>query len=143
MAADNNTPQPDLESLNKLIGAWAVTGGAQGQITYEWLEGKFFLVQYFELDHGGHKIKGVEYIGHIHALGEAPSADIRSRVYSYLDGMTLDYVYELVDDTLTIWGGEKGSPAYYQGTFSADGNTLIGAWVWPGGGYQSTSTRVK
>jgi hypothetical protein len=59
-------------------------------------------------------------------------------------GETFDYVYELDGDTLTIWGGEKGSPAYYRGTFSADGNTLSGAWVYPGGGgYESTSTRIK
>ena len=46
-------------------------------------------------------------------------------------------------DTLTIWGGERGSPAYYRGTFSQDGNTLSGAWVYPGGGgYESTSKRV-
>src|SRR5262249_17429920 len=31
--------------------------------------------------------------------------------------------------------------ARYTGTFSADGDTLTGAWVWPGGGYQTTSTR--
>ena len=59
-------------------------------------------------------------------------------------GNTFDYVYELAGDTLMIWGGEKGSPAYYQGTFSADGNTLTGAWVYPGGGgYESVSTRVR
>ncbi len=57
--------------------------------------------------------------------------------------MTLDYVYELVGDTLTIWGGEKGSPAYYKGAFSKDGNTLAGAWVWPGGGYKCIAARVK
>ncbi len=55
-----------------------------------------------------------------------------------------DYVYELKGDTLTIWGGEKGSPAYYKGTCSDDGNTLSGAWVYPGGGeYESTATRVR
>jgi hypothetical protein len=43
-------------------------------------------------------------------------------------------VYELEGDTLTIWGGEKGSPAYYQGRFSQDGNTISGAWMYPGGG---------
>jgi hypothetical protein len=59
-------------------------------------------------------------------------------------GNTLDYVYELEGDTLTIWGGEKGSPAYYQGRFSEDGDTITGAWVYPGGGgYESTATRVK
>jgi hypothetical protein len=54
----------------------------------------------------------------------------------------LDYVYELDGDTLTIWGGEKGSPAYYRGTFSEDGNSATGAWVYPGGGYESTMTRI-
>lgn len=40
--------------------------------------------------------------------------------------------------------GERGSPAFYKGKFSADGNTNAGAWVYPGGGgYDSTMTRVK
>lgn len=58
--------------------------------------------------------------------------------------MTLDYVYEVDGDILTIWGGEKGSPAYYQGRFSTDGNILTGGWVYPrGGGYEAISTRVQ
>jgi len=59
-------------------------------------------------------------------------------------GNTLDYVYELEGDVLTIWGGVKGSPAYYRGTFSDDGNTMVGDWVYPaGGGYHSTATRAR
>jgi len=68
--------------------------------------------------------------------------DIKSRYYGS-DGNTFDYAYELDGDTLTIWGGEKGSPAYHKGKFSDDGNTLVGSWVWPGGGYDSTATRVE
>jgi len=38
---------------------------------------------------------------------------------------------------------KKGSPAYYRGTFSADGNTATGEWVYPGGGgYKSSMTRI-
>jgi hypothetical protein len=136
-------PNPDLKRLDRLVGTWQVSGEAQGEIRYEWREGGFFLEQRFDLDHGGHKIKGIEVIGHVQPLGEEPSADIRTRVYSFLDGLTLDYVYELEGNTLTIWGGEKGSPAYYRGTFSADGNVLTGGWVWPGGGYKTTTTRIK
>ncbi|MEU4783022.1 hypothetical protein AB0F97_00325 [Nocardiopsis alba] len=56
---------------------------------------------------------------------------------------TLDYVYELTGDRLTIWGGTKGSPPYFQGTFDAAGSTLAGAWTYPGGGgYASTMTRA-
>ena len=139
----SDAPNPDLKSLDRLVGTWQVSGEAQGQIHYEWMEGGFFLVQTFDLDHGGRPIKGIEVIGHLHQFGAEPSREIRTRVYSYLDGLTLDYVYELEGDTLTIWGGQKGSPAYYKGTFSQDGKTLTGGWVWPGGGYKTITTRVE
>jgi hypothetical protein len=36
-----------------------------------------------------------------------------------------------------------GSPAYYRGTFSDEGDPLSGAWHYPGGGgYGAISTRV-
>ena len=139
-----STPNPDLESLDRLIGTWKQSGRIEGEITYEWTEGGFFLIQHVDLEQDGQKIRGMEIIGHLQLFGEEPSKDIKSRFYSFLDGMTLDYVYEIEDDTLTIWGGEKGSPAYYKGTFSADGNTLTGGWVYPGGGgYEATTTRVN
>ncbi len=137
-------PNPDLKNLDRLIGTWKQSGGIDGEITYEWMEGGFFLIQRVDLESDGRKIKGVEIIGHLQLFGEEPGEDIKSRFYSFLDGMTLDYVYEIKDDTLTIWGGERGSPAYYKGQFSADGNTLTGGWVYPGGGgYEAISTRIK
>lgn len=135
-------PNPDLKSLERLIGMWKVSGEAEGQIKFEWIEGGFFLMQHFDLLHGGRKIKGVEMIGHEQNFGAAPSPDIKSRIYDN-EGNTFAYVYELEGDTLIIWGGEKGSPSYYKGTFSSDSNTLTGGWVWPGGGYTTTTTRVK
>lgn len=136
------TPNPDLAGLNRLVGVWNVTGGADGTATYEWMEGGFFLVQRVDLQQYGMTIKGVEIIGHEQAFGAEPGEDITSRFYDNL-GNTLDYVYELEGDTLTIWGGEKGSPAYYRGEFSADGTGVSGAWVYPGGGgYDSTMTRA-
>jgi len=75
-------------------------------------------------------------------MGEEPSPEIKTRFYSFLDGLTLDYVYELDGNDLTIWFGEKGSSNFYKGKFSADGNAMTGAWQWPGGGYSVTGTRV-
>jgi hypothetical protein len=147
--SENNTntqapqPNPDLKSLDRLVGTWNVTGGAEGTVTYEWMDGNFFLIQHFDFEHGDHRVKGMEIIGHSQPFGAEPSKDIKARIYDTL-GNTFEYVYELVGDTLTIWGGEKGSPAYYQGTFSKDGNVCVGAWVYPGGGgYDATFTRVK
>jgi hypothetical protein len=137
-------PNPDLTPLHRLIGTWKQSGEVEGEITYEWTEGGFHLIQHVELMQYGNRIKGIEIIGHESKFGGEPSTEIKSRFYSFLDGMTLDYVYEMEGDTLTIWGGEKGSPAYYRGTFSKDGNTLTGSWVYPGGGgYEAVSTRVK
>ena len=137
------TPSPALKRLGRLVGTWNVSGGAQGTVAYEWMEGGFFLIQHVDFEHDGRKIKGIEIIGHLRPFGEEPSEDIWSRYYDTL-GNTLDYVYELDGATLTIWGGGKGSPAYYKGTFSDDGNTCAGAWVYPGGGgYESTMTRAR
>lgn len=143
--AEQQMPRPSaiLRRLERLVGKWNVTGGAQGQVSYEWLEGGFFLLQRFDLVQGGHAVKGIEVIGHVAPFGGNPSEDIKSRIYDNM-GNTFDYVYELEGNVLTIWGGERGSPAYYRGVFSADGSVLSGAWVYPGGGgYESTSIRVS
>jgi hypothetical protein len=133
-------PNRDLQILGRLVGTWTVSGEAEGTVTYEWTEGGFFLLQHVDL--GGNR--GLEVIGHESKYGEEPSADIRSRYYGFSEGETLDYTYEIVGDTLTIWMGERGSPAYYEGTFDDAGDVLTGAWHYPGGGgYKTVSTRVR
>ena len=118
--ADNNTfiqdqmdapaPNPDLKALDRLVGTWEVSGDARGRVTYEWMEGGFFLLQLVDLEQYGIKMKGIEIIGHEQPFGAGSGEEIRSRYYDSL-GNTLDYVYELDGDTLTIWGGQVGSPA--------------------------------
>jgi hypothetical protein len=108
------------------------------------MEGGFFLIHRPRFVTGnGQKIGGIEVIGHERPFGAEPSEDIKSRCYGS-PGETLDYVWELEGDTFTIWFGERGSPDYYSGTFSDDGDTLTGAWHYPvGGGYEATATRVE
>jgi hypothetical protein len=150
MSDQNNTqiegqsfvPSPALNKLDKLVGTWKLSGGVSGTVTYEWMEGGFFLIQRIDLLHYGHEVKGLEIIGHLKPFGEQPTEDIKSRFFGNL-GDTLDYVYEIDGDVLTIWGGERGSPAYYRGEFSPDGDILAGSWVYPGGGgYESIATRI-
>ncbi len=133
----------ELMALDRLVGTWRISGDAEGEIRWEWAEGRRFLFQHIDMVHGERTIRGLEVIGRLRPLIGEPSADIRTRVYSFLDGLTLDYVYELEGDTLTIWGGEKGSPAFYRAEFSADGDVLTGAWQWPGGGYSTVAKRVR
>lgn len=138
---ENTQPSAELKALDRLVGTWKVTGGAEGTVRYEWMPGGFFMLQHIELSQYGESITGMEVIGNLRPYGEPTGADVVSRYYA-ASGDTLDYVYELTGDTLTIWAGAKGSPAYYQGTFSADGERVDGAWTYPGGGgYESSMTR--
>ncbi|MFD0900389.1 hypothetical protein [Actinomadura sediminis] len=139
---ETQQPSPELKALDRLVGTWRVTGGAEGTVRYEWMPGRFFLVQHVELTQFGEPVTGMEVIGNLRPFGEPAGTDVVSRYYDSV-GNTFDYVYELEGDRLTIWAGAKGSPAYFQGTFDADDTTLTGEWVYPGGGgYASTSTRL-
>ncbi|MBJ8341897.1 hypothetical protein JGU71_23710 [Antrihabitans sp. YC3-6] len=135
------SPAADLAVFDRLVGSWSLSGGISGATRFEWHEGGFFLVQRSDIHHDGQTIRSVEYIGHDRSFGEAPSADIVSRVYT-TTGDTLTYVWEFDGVQLTIWGGEKGSPAYFRGEFDASGTVCKGDWVWPGGGYSSVMTRI-
>lgn len=130
----------ELRQLDRLVGTWEISGGANGTTSYAWMDGGYFLSQRGVLHHDGHEVRFTEIIGREHKFGQEPGTDLKSRVYD-ADGNTLDYVYELEGDVLTIWGEFKGSPAYFRGTFSADGDRLAGEWVYPGGGYQATMVR--
>ena len=137
-------PTPDLRSLDRLVGTWEVSGTyLQGQHTFEWMEGGFYLVQHVEIDYIGHRIAGTEYIGY-----DEENDNLRSYFFSNegpgpFGRVALEYVWEVGEDTFTIWGGEVGSPASFKGRFSDDRNTISGRWEWPGGGYEATMTRVN
>ncbi len=121
-------PSAALQRLGDvLVGTWQLSGGAEGTIRYEWMEGERFPVQHVDLKAFGRQIKGVEVIGHLHRVGEQPSAEVWTRFYSALDGLTLDYVYELNGKELTIWFMKKNSDNRYIGTFSNDGQSYTGA----------------
>jgi hypothetical protein len=139
-------PDPDLKKLDRLVGTWRLSGDVEGQIKYEYTEGGFFLIQYVDMStptkYGRRRVKGIEIIGHQQRIGEKPSREIKSRFYEYMQGLTLDYVYELKRDILTIWFGDKGSNNRFKGKFGPDGRSYSGEWKWPGGGYKVTATRL-
>ncbi|MFC9970829.1 hypothetical protein ACFVH6_07995 [Spirillospora sp. NPDC127200] len=139
---DTQQPSPEVKALDRLVGTWKVTGGVEGTVRYEWMPGRFFLIQHVDLTQFGEPVTGMEIIGNLRPFGEPTGADVMSRYYDST-GNTFDYVYEMIGDELTIWGGAKGSPAYFRGTFNAEGTVLSGEWVYPGGGgYASTMTRI-
>lgn len=142
MNEHEQAPSEQVRALDRLVGRWRITGGSRGTVTYEWMEGGHFLLQHVELEHDGGRATGLEVIGKLRPFGETPSVEVHSRFYDD-SGNTFDYVYELADDTLNIWAGERGSPAYFSAPFPPGAPEVTGDWVFPGGGgYTSTMTRL-
>ena len=131
-------PYPALRQLDRLIGRWQVTGSlVQGFMTYEWMEGGFFLIQHVDAEAGDRQIRGVEYIGF-----DEDTQTLRSH-YMDVHGANFTYTWEIDGDTIRIWFGDLGSDNFFEGHFSEDGHSYSGAWQWPGGGYTATLTRVS
>lgn len=62
-------PSPVMRQLNRLVGTWEQSGGIGGTITYEWLEGSYFLLQHVDLESEGRRINGQLNKGEsLHAL---------------------------------------------------------------------------
>ncbi len=142
-------PNPALDSLDVMVGTWDLRGresgpdeDIHGQLVFEWMEGGFYLVQRVDIEHVGRRIKGIEYIGYDESNENLKSYFFGNTGPGPFGGVALEYVWEVSDDALTIWGGFVGSPASFKGKFSEDGNTIAGGWTWPGGGYEATMIRI-
>jgi|GEM_PF-1434803 len=92
---------PALKKLDKLIGTWEVSGGAQGKVTYEWMEGGFFLIQHVDLNDN----KGMEIIGYGRSW-EAWKARIASRSISIIRTTSLP-MYLIWRTTLSRFGADN------------------------------------
>ncbi len=131
-----NEPQPALRQLDRLEGEWDVTGSfLTGTVSFQWMEGEFYLIQRVDAEAGGRTIRGIEYIGF-----DEDTQTLRSH-YMDIHGANFTYTWELDGDTLRTWFGEKDSNNFFVGRFAPDGSSYSGDWQWPGGGYSATMIR--
>jgi hypothetical protein len=133
-------PPADLKALgDRLVGSWNVSGESEGETSWEWMDGGFFLIE-----RGWTRRNGIEY-RHLHIIGaeRTPGTEpaITGRLYTST-GRTVAYVCELEGDTIIICTRAWGSPVVYTGRFSADGNTIDGCWEKPTGRHRETLTRA-
>jgi hypothetical protein len=125
-----------LDRLDVLLGRWqldvtfeagrfgpespAVTDRG-GQTTFEWMDGRYFLIQHFTNEHPAAP-NGMTIIG----LG----ADPETFVQHYYDsrGVMRNYQMTLRDNVWTLWRESPGFWQRFRGVISDDGNTITGAW---------------
>ncbi len=136
------TRHPALSQLDKLVGTWRVwdpsgADAVRGQVSCEWMEGGFYLMQYVDLD----TTKGIEIIGY-----DEDYQMLKSHFFSHT-GERREYVYEIEDDTLIISIESPDLCGDFVGTFSEDGSAYTGSWEWTQGGieigYDMTAARVQ
>ena len=125
-----------LDRLDVLVGRWemeasfgpgrfgpgtpAITNRG-GLTTFEWLQGKFFLIQRFVVDQPGAP-SGIAIIG----PGEKP--ETWSQHYYDSRGVARVYHMSLDDGVWRIWREAPGFWQRYTGVLSGDGATIEGAW---------------
>ena len=130
-------PNPELKKLDKLVGTWHVSGETSGQVSFSWMEGGFFLVQYVDLDGA----KGLEFIGY-----DEDSHSIKSHYFDN-DGKVLEYTYKVSDTEHVVIIDMPGVKGKFSGRFTNNGNTITGNWHWRQGGedigYKAILTKVQ
>jgi hypothetical protein len=131
-AVQTPTPDPALERLDRLVGTWALKGhlvgsdeeNIVGEITFQWLEGGFFLQQDAEIEFAGmFRVKARELIGY-----DPETEAFASYVYSNFSPSPLPYKWDLRGDTLTISVSYPPLDATFTGEFSDDGESFSGGW---------------
>src|SRR4029450_8181816 len=98
--SDNERVEPseaaaDLKALgDRLVGSWKVSGEAEGESSWEWMEGGFFLIHRGWSRREGGEQKSPQIIGYDRMPGSQPADAISGRLYTS-NGDTLAYVCEL------------------------------------------------
>jgi hypothetical protein len=146
---DKPQPDPALQRLERLVGTWDIKGrtlgstgdNIRGKVTIEWLPGGFFLQLRGEMQVGEFAVWSLEIVGYDPSAETFPSA-----VYSDMGGTPVPYQWDIQGKTLM----HSGAGAKYTGTFSQDGNTIIGGWrpvgdqeATEGNAYDAIMTRVE
>ncbi len=137
----NATPDPTLEPLKRLVGTWtteATHPALAGQVlpgtsTFEWLEGKRFLIHRSHTAHPDVP-DAISVIGHMeldrvdNATGGVQMAGTAGLHMQYFDARGVFRVYAVRVDAAS-WRWWRDAPGFSQrfvGTFEAGGNVIVG-----------------
>jgi hypothetical protein len=134
--------QPDrneaLERLNALVGEWTLEAGppegppwpGDARVSFEWLEGQTWLIEHWNVDLP-EAPDGIAVIG----LKDAPAdakADVSGEAFlqHYFDSRGVHRIYQMsIDDgEWKLWREGPPFDQRFTGTFSDDGNTIVGRW---------------
>ena len=123
------TSQEALEPLGVFVGEWTMTASLapstadapRARTTFEWLPGRRFLIQRWEVEHPDAP-DGIAIIGF--------DAEKATYLQHYFDSRGVARVYEMTFAD-HVWKLRRLAPGFSQrftGTFGDDDNTIVGRW---------------
>lgn len=143
-------PNPSLKPLSVLVGEWNTIGTHRllpnttlhGHTSFAWLEGGAFLMMHSEIEEPGVP-SGIAIFGSDDATEEY------FMLYFDERGVSRKYEATLRETILRFWRNAPGFSQRFTGTFSDNGDTIIGIWELSEDGstwkqdLELTYTRVK
>ncbi|QVQ49999.1 hypothetical protein J4H86_13530 [Spiractinospora alimapuensis] len=129
----------EIDRLEPLVGRWSIeTVLPEGQepsgqepaawTTFEWLSGRFFLVQRWAVDlpeaPDGIAVIGIEPT----SIGGPFTGPLFTQRYFDSRGVHRVYAMTLDDGLWRLWRDSPGFAQRFRGEFSADGDSIEGAW---------------
>jgi hypothetical protein len=120
---------PELEAFDPLVGNWAqkathpmVPGTVvSGLMSYEWLEGRRFLIQRSSMEHP-------EFPDSISVIGSIDSEDGLASHYFDSRGVFRVYRTTMEGDTMRLWRDAPGFSQRLEAKLGDGGSTLSGVW---------------
>ncbi len=119
-------PNPVLEHFAPLVGEWDTTGrhplfpsAVHGHSSFKWLEGEALLVWHFGWEQPGPP-------NAVSVIGGDDSLETYQVLYSDERGVSRIYETSLADGVWEFWRKSPGFSQRVTGTFSKDGNTIVG-----------------
>ena len=120
---------PELEALDVLVGEWSLEAThpaypstvVPGRATFEWLEGRQFLIQRSRSDHP-------DFPDSISVIGTAADSEQLSVHYFDSRGVQRIYGMSMSDGVWKLWRDGEPFSQRFKGTFSEDGRTIAGRW---------------
>lgn len=121
----SGSEQPELEGWQRLVGEWATEAThrafpdtvVHGRSTFEWLEGRRFVIQRSHYDH--------PEIPDAIAITGITDGQLSMHYFDYR-GVYRLYSAGLGEGTWRFWRDAPGFSQRFTGTFSDDGNTIRG-----------------
>ena len=112
-----------MEEFDILVGEWTIEafGAVGGRVTFEWLDGRTFLIQRWTVD-VPEAPNGIALIG--------PERYDDRVVQHYFDSRGVARVYEttLADGVWRLWRDGPDFAQRFEGRISDDGSTIEAAW---------------